>query len=283
MKFPFNPALKSLLGLALLLGLGVAAQAQPIKGLQNATKTVTAPMKDVQKTTKEVVQPIKDTRKAVNEVTKAPKAVEREINATEKSINSAGNEVKKAKTDIDKTVDKLDGDKAKRDSTKAADSLKGNGKTVIIDERTNRDKVVNGSGYGSSGGTASAGTGQGAPAEDDYRRVLLPPAKGKTNIKGGSGAANTPVATPKPDYSASPARDALESADFAVETLNDLFTYAEWDGPTKDHTMRSVDYMLKQLRHDIDEIRVKDPDRSVWSYEKKYRDWRNTYVQHGGI
>jgi hypothetical protein len=230
------------------------------------------------------VQPIKDARKTANEVTRAPKAVQREIKTTERTINQAGTEVKRAKSDIDKTVDKLDGDKAKKDSTKV-DSAKttGSGKTVIIDERTNRDKVREGGGYGSTGGSASANSGQGAPAEDDYRRVLLPPAKGKTNIRGGSGAAKAPVATPKPDYSASNAREALESADFAVETLNDLFTYAEWEGQDKDHTMRSIDYMLKQLRHDIDEIRAKDPERSVWSYEKKYRDWRNTYVQHGGL
>lgn len=279
MKFSFTPALRILLGGAFVFGLGLGAHAQTIKGLQNATKTVTAPMKDVQKTSKEVVQPIKDTRKAVNEVTRAPKAVEREVNATQRSIDQAGNEVKQAKEDIDRTVDKLDGDKAKKDSTKT-DSVKATGKTTAVPERTNRDLVMNGTGYGSSAGTASASTGQAAP--DDYRRVLLPPAKGKTNIRGGSGAAKTPAPTPKPDYSASPAREALESADFAVETLNDLFTYAEWEGPNRDHTMRSIDYMLKQLRHDIDEIRVKDADRSVWNYEKKYRDWRNTFVQNGG-
>jgi ABC-type transporter Mla subunit MlaD len=277
MKLSLTPALKPLMGLAFALALVLGAQAQPIKGLQNATKTVTQPMKDVQKTTKEVVQPIKDTRKAVNEVTKAPKAVEREINATEKSINQAGNEVKKAKEDIDRTVDKLDGDKAKKDSTKT-DSLKGNGKTIASEESSGRYGVTS-----SRSASPTTSTGQAAPADDNYRRVLLPPAKGKTNIKGGNGgAAAAPTAAPKPDYSGSPAREALESADFATETLNDLFTYAEWEGPEQEHTMRSVDYMLKQLRHDIDEIRVKDPERSVWSYEKKYRDWRNTYLQHGG-
>jgi hypothetical protein len=278
MNFSFTSALKPLLGLAFVLALTSGVQAQTIKGLQNATKTVTKPMKDVQKTTKEVVQPIKDTRKTVNEVARAPKTVEREVNATKRSVDQVGTEIERAKTDIDKTVDKLDGNKTKKDSVQA-DSAKGTGKTVSSEPQSSGRYVVT-NGRASSPTTSTAPA---APADDNYRRVLLPPAKGKTNIKGGSGAAATVPAAPiKPDYSGSPAREALESADFATETLNDLFTYAEWEGPEKEHTMRSVDYMLKQLRHDIDEVRLKDPDRSVWSYEKKYRDWRSTYLQHGG-
>lgn len=280
--------LKMLAGIVLSLGLCAGVYGQPIKGIQQATKTVTQPLKTVQSTTKEVTQPIKETRQAVKSVTDAPKQVNREISATEKSINQAGNEVKKAKEDVGKAVDKVDGDKEKdQDSTAKTTPTKG----VVMDERTNRDKVGDRDGYGNSGGssTETASTGSGTDtANDDYRRVLLPPSSGKTNISGGSSTggsstvAATPAPAPKPDYSASPAREALESADFAVETLTDLFNYAVWDGPDKDHTMRSIDYMLKNLKRDIDEIRLKDPDHSVWPYEKKYRDWRNTYVQHGG-
>lgn len=312
------------IGVGILLGLGAAdLPAQINKTIKSTTKTVTSPLKETQKMTKEAVQPVKEVRTTTKAVTDAPKEVSREVKATEKAFDNAGKEVQRAKTDVDKAVDKVDGNKeAKPDSAKKADpntsTTKGGG-TVIIDERTSRDEVRDGGGYGDlqknpgsnagNGSSSSASASSAASAESqsgnmtasneidyDYRRVLLPPGKGKTNLKSvtkkttnpssakQSESATTATAAPKvkPDYSSSPAREALESADFQMETLADLFQYAEWEGPNRDHTMRSIDYTLKQLKRDIDEIRYKDAERSVWNYEKQYREWRDAYVKQGG-
>lgn len=266
--------------------------AQAIKGLTKPTGVVTQPLKETQAAAKTVTEPIKDARSVVKAVTSEPKKVVNEVKSTEKAIENAGNEVKKAKTDVEKAADKLNGNKAKDpDSTAKA--------TVAPAKTATTQPIDNQSGAESASKTVNvqAGGPETASSEPnyDYRRVLLPPSgKGKTHFKSASKINssagpvvinNNPDATPvkvKPDYSSSPARDALESADFAMETLTDLFQYAVWEGPDREHTMRSIDYTLKQLRHDIDDIRTKEPQRSVKNYENNYREWQNTYVQNGG-
>jgi|GEM_PF-2689410 hypothetical protein len=299
--------------------------AQINKAIQSTTKSVTAPLKETQKATQQAVQPVKEVRTTTKAVTDAPKAVTREVQATQKSFENAGKEVERAKTDVEKAAG-IDGSKsAKSDSSQKANTEnKTNSGPVIIDERGTRDAVRDGGGYGdlksnggvvnpanggASGGSnaksgsaaaASEGTvNEGIPAAEinyNYRTVLLPPGKGKTNLKSVSRSSvaatsskstktstnQPPAVKAKPDYSASPAREALESADFQMETLADLFQFAEWEGPNREHTMRSIDYTLKQLKKDIDEIRYKDANHNIWNYEKQYREWRDAFVQQGG-
>jgi hypothetical protein len=83
---------------------------------------------------------------------------------------------------------------------------------------------------------------------------------------------------PKPDYSHSPARIALEKADFDIETLEDLFRYSNWEGPEREHTVRSVAHALDELQQSISEIKKLDPGQSTWRFEEAYKDMKAAYL-----
>jgi hypothetical protein len=83
---------------------------------------------------------------------------------------------------------------------------------------------------------------------------------------------------PKPDYSHSPARVALEKADFDIETLEDLFRYSNWEGPEREHTVRSVAQALDELQSSIVEVKKLDPGQSTWRFEESYKDMKAAYA-----
>jgi hypothetical protein len=83
---------------------------------------------------------------------------------------------------------------------------------------------------------------------------------------------------PKPDYSHSPARIALEKADFEIETLEDLFRYSNWEGPEREHTVRSVAHSLDDLQQSIVEVKKLDPGQSTWRFEEAYKDMKAGYL-----
>jgi hypothetical protein len=83
---------------------------------------------------------------------------------------------------------------------------------------------------------------------------------------------------PKPDYSHSPARVALEKAEFDVETLEDLFRFSNWEGPEREHTVRAVAQALDELQQAIVEIKKLDPGQSTWRFEETYKDTKAAYI-----
>ena len=83
---------------------------------------------------------------------------------------------------------------------------------------------------------------------------------------------------PKPDYSHSPARVALEKADFDTETLEDLFRFSNWEGPEREHTVRAVAQALDELQQAIVEIKKLDPGQSTWRFEETYKDTKAAYI-----
>jgi hypothetical protein len=83
---------------------------------------------------------------------------------------------------------------------------------------------------------------------------------------------------PKPDYSHSPARIALEKADFDIETLEDLFRFSNWEGPEREHTVRAVALSLDELQQAIVEIKKLDPGQSTWRFEEAYKDTKAAYI-----
>jgi hypothetical protein len=92
----------------------------------------------------------------------------------------------------------------------------------------------------------------------------------------------TPVAgeatkRPKPDYSLSPARIALEKAEFDIETLEQLFKYSNWEGLEREHTVRAVEYALNEMQVSIVEIKKLDPGFSTWRFEERYKEMRAAY------
>ncbi len=83
---------------------------------------------------------------------------------------------------------------------------------------------------------------------------------------------------PKPDYSYSPARIPLEKAEFDIETLEELFRYSNWEGPEREHTVRSVANALDEMQQSIVEIKKLDPGQSTWRFEESYKDMKAAYI-----
>ena len=79
-------------------------------------------------------------------------------------------------------------------------------------------------------------------------------------------------------YLSSPAVKALQRSDFDMETLRDLFEAAIWTGPDSLHTAVSIDYMLKQYRNDLNEVKRIDPDFDLSYFEDRYRKWNQLYI-----
>lgn len=84
---------------------------------------------------------------------------------------------------------------------------------------------------------------------------------------------------PKPDYSHSTARIPLEKAEFDIETLEELFRYSNWEGPEREHTVRSVANSLDELQQSIVEIKKLDPGQSTWRFEEAYKDMKAAYIE----
>ncbi len=83
---------------------------------------------------------------------------------------------------------------------------------------------------------------------------------------------------PRPDYSHSTARIPLEKAEFDIETLEDLFRYSNWEGPEREHTVRSVAQSLDELQQSIVEVKKLDPGQSTWRFEEAYKDMKAAYI-----
>ncbi len=82
-----------------------------------------------------------------------------------------------------------------------------------------------------------------------------------------------PMSSSQVKYSNTPARRYLVRSDFDEETLNDLFKAAIWTGPDSVHTARSIEYMLKQYRIDLNEVKRLDPSYDIDNREDRYRKW----------
>ena len=113
------------------------------------------------------------------------------------------------------------------------------------------------------------------------RTVLLPPSTIKARPRQPDYTYNqigeSRPATMRPGYQSSPAKSAIDRAEFDIETIEELFSAAIWTGPDSVHTARSIDYMLGELRTDINDIKRRDPDWDTILYEDKYRKWRALY------
>lgn len=81
----------------------------------------------------------------------------------------------------------------------------------------------------------------------------------------------------RPDYSGSPARIALEKAEYDLETLQELFKYSNWEGPEREHTVRAVGFALEDLQNAIFEIRRIDPSQSTFRFERRYKEMKAAY------
>lgn len=273
-----------------MLATASSLQAQILRGVKKATDKVTKPMKDVQKSTKSVTKPIKDTRKGVQEIKRAPKEIKQEADRTKSEFDRAGSDIQKAGQDIKRTKDglsrKKDEDSTQTKTTKTTSTSTNSGGTVVQDERTNREVA------GANKRTTSTGSNNETIAPQTSLKARprpKPKAKPATTTAESAGdrsvylkpANDTPVNRPKakPDYSKSPARYALERADFDTETLQDLFDNAVWDGPGRAHTMRSIAFHLKQLKGDLDEIKKIDPTAKVAHFDRQYKEWYAEYTR----
>ena len=70
----------------------------------------------------------------------------------------------------------------------------------------------------------------------------------------------------------------MEKADFDIETLEDLFRYSNWEGPEREHTVRSVAHSLDELQQSIVEVKKLDPGQSTWRFEEAYKDMKAGYL-----
>ena len=278
------------IGMGLILGLFTVfttgdLNAQILKGVKKATSSVTKPLKDVQKSTKSVTKPIQDTRKDIQTIKKAPKDVTNEVKRTKSEFDRAGSDIEKAGGDIKKVTDGR-GSKKEKDKQAAVDSSQTTTQTetVVVDERRDRAEV---GANKRQPRTSNNETISPVSAPAPKRRL---PATAKTNTPPTSSGNRSVYLKPtnssptnatkvKPDYSKSPARYALEHADFDSETLQELFDNAVWDGPGRDHTMRSISFHLKQLKADLNEIKKIDPAAKVSHHDRKYKEWYAEYTR----
>jgi hypothetical protein len=125
-------------------------------------------------------------------------------------------------------------------------------------------KVSNTASATSSNEASSAGSASSSEQEAG-RYVQLSPVAGEATKR------------PKPDYSLSPARIALEKAEFDIETLEQLFKYSNWEGMEREHTVRAVEYALNEMQVSIVEIKKLDPGFSTWRFEERYKEMRAAY------
>lgn len=308
--FRIRPTLGLFLLAATILVSG-SMSAQTLKGLKNVTdkvsnagKTVTEPIKNTRKATKEITQPIKDVRQAGKDITQPVKDVKREVKGVRSDANKIQSEVDKAKQDAQKA----------RNAVRSNRKKDGDDKAKADSDTTAAPKTRMRSGSISAGQAGDKSQGQAATAPtrtitvNESRSVLLPPDRvqqrerqpdrinpnapgSKTRSRtasaaprretGESGSYAYTSSTPRPErnYSTSPAQKSLERSDFDVETLEDLFTAAIWTGPDSAHTARSIAYMLKQFRYDIDETKQADPSFDTKWYEERYRNWKALYAK----
>lgn len=276
------------IGMGLIFGLFAVfageSQAQITKSIKNVTSTVTKPLKDVQSTTKSVTQPVKNVSTGVRDVTNAPRDVKNELKRTTSEFDRAGNDIKRVKTDVQKSTSgiKGKGDKDK-DSTKTASRTSG--ETVVIDQRTDRDAV--GAEEIATNPDLPKSTGTTTSRAPDPFEVRAPTKKAEPVADAGERGVHLPPPVtevsrserPKPDHSKSPARYALERADFDVETLYDLFASADWDGPGREHTQRSIEFTLQHLKADIAETKKLDPMADTSYYSARYKEWYAEYTR----
>lgn len=272
------------IGMGLIFGLFAVfageSQAQITKSIKNVTGAVTKPMKDVQSTTKTVTQPVKDVSTGVRDVTNAPRDVKNEMKRTTSEFDRAGNDIKRVKSDVQKSTSGIKGSgNNKKDQDSTQTGARSSGETVVIDERTNRDAV--GAEEIATNPDLPKSTGTTTSRAPDPFEVRAPAKKTEPVADAGDRGVHVPPPVtevsrqerPKPDHSNSPARYALERADFDVETLYDLFASADWDGPGREHTTRSIEFTLQHLKADIAETKKLDPRADTSYYTARYKEW----------
>lgn len=305
-----------LLGLA-ILGFAGFSSAQILQTpVKDATNVVTNPLKDVQNTTKEITQPMKDVQRDIKTVTQAPKDVTREVDRTQKSIESIGKEAERTSDQASQIVGKGDKNNNRQDSTKAASDGKtaadgkagetaadgkqqGQGKYVPADyvPEKKSEPVVTNSQPGVDPkdlprpvppGSRDNKTPSGPMPVAETQKVdpKPEPDQGVATTSADPNAQKYVELTPnpnsgerrmKPDYTNSPARIALEKADYDIETLEDLFKYSNWEGPEREHTVRAVEYSLNELQQAIVEVKKLDPGYSTWRFEERYKEMRTAF------
>lgn len=248
----------------------------PIKDVRSTTQEITQPVRDVKQATRDVTQPVRDTKREVEGLKSDVKRVDQDINNVKNDINQAKDQVtpnKKNKKDKDdEDEDAKAAAKAANDSLMAADKARADS----VHKSKLRKNV-----YVAEQPAAKEGTGT---STGSSRTVLLPPDKGNVRrtrpvVDNSSRGVVQPAlsASAQPGYMRSPARKSIDKVEFDMETLKDLFEAAIWTGPDSAHTARSINFMLTELRSDINEVRQRDPEWDVALYEDRYRKWRGLY------
>lgn len=302
------------LGLVVLAGAGVASGQVLQKPVKDATNVVTNPLKDVQSTTKDITQPMKDVQKDIKTVTQAPKDVTREVSKTEKSIENVSKEAERTSDQAKKLTGADNKNKTSADSSKTvsdgktasdgkggttADTKQGPQKYVPADyvpEKKSESVVTNTQPGvdpkdvprpvppGSRDNKTPSGPMPVMEAAVPEKKAEPDPgvAPESADASGEKYIALTPNSNNaekrvKPDYSNSPARIALEKAEYDIETLEDLFKYSNWEGPEREHTVRAVEYSLNELQQAIVEVKKLDPGYSTWRFEDRYKEMRTAF------
>jgi hypothetical protein len=285
---------------------GTSVVTDPLKDTQRATKEITQPIKDVRKEVKSVTD-------APKQVTREIDNTEKSIDQAGNEIDRAKNDVDKltGKGGNNKGQDSTAAGTAKADDGKS----QADGKTTtetndryvpadyVPEKKTQPAVTTTAPGVDASdvprpvpagsrdnktpSGPMPVETAKATGGTDPSPTVDDPndPAVDAANAANPSGeryvelsnSANNGEKRPRPDYSNSPARIALEKAEHDIETLEDLFKYSNWDGPEREHTVRAIEYALDELQQAIVEIKKMDPSHSTWRFEERYKEMRAAF------
>lgn len=253
--------------------------------ISDAGKKVSNPIKETRNSVQSITEPIDDVRRAGQDVTQPVRDVKREVDGLQKDVDRVESDVKGLKNDASNAKNQVRGNRSNRGSSAASSTRSGKGTAPTQADKARADSV-----YRSRlrTGTTVRRTTEPAPTATvqpdksiSSQTVLLPPNAIKQRPRQPEYAYNdidkNRPATLRQGYLDSPAKPAIDRAEFDIETLEELFEAAIWTGPDSVHTARSIEYMLQELRDDINTIRRTDPEWDTIYYEDRYRKWRALY------
>lgn len=291
---------------------GTSVVTDPLKTTQKTTKEVAQPIKDFNKGVKDVTNAPKQVTKEVKNTEREFDNLEKEIDKTKGGVDKvAGNDKKDSQQDSTANKQGSKADDGKSGDPTAADgkSHQGNDRYIPADyvpEKKTQPAVS----ATHPGGDPNDVPRQVPPGSRDNKTPSGPMPAETAKVTGGTDpnpgvsptvSTDPEVSTdavstgnpsryvelppsnpggekrPRPDYSNSPARIALEKAEHDIETLEDLFKYSNWEGPEREHTVRAVEYALNELQQSIVEIKKLDPGHSTWRFEERYKEMRTAF------
>ena len=284
---------------------GTKVVTDPLKATQTTTKEVVQPIKDIRKDVKTVTNAPKEVSREIDKTEKtfndAGKEVDRAKDDVGKLAGKGGDDKNKGQ---DSTANKGVAADGKGEAADGKSNQNG-GKYVppdYVPEKRTTPVASNDLPSGASNdvprpvppGSRDNKTPSGPMPVDPNQKVATTnpdPGMNPDQIRASQEASASssgkyvelsPNGNPngkrtRPDYSNSPARLALEKADFDVETLEQLFKYSNWEGPEREHTVRAVEYSLNELQQSIIEIKKLDPGFSTWRFEERYKEMRAAF------